>query len=196
MTSELPPHETSAAGGESAAIFSAPSGAGAVREELFDVLFADEVSAWPERAARAGVRLGWPALVLAALALVAGGMGVGSYLQRTRSSSPSSLFSQLASARRGAFAGFAGLGSSAGATTGTVTDVAGHTLYVTTASGTLVKVLVGATATVDRTTASALGALQVGDSVVVRGTTANGSVHATSVTATAKGVSSLGGLVP
>jgi hypothetical protein len=84
-----------------------------------------------------------------------------------------------------------GAGALGGATTGTVTEVSGNTLYVTNASGDLVKVTVGPSATVDRNAPSSLGSLQVGDTVVVEGTKAsNGSVSATSVSATAAGVTS------
>ena len=193
-------HETGAPAPDAApaAIFRAPIEPTAAREGLFEVLFADEVDEWPARTTRRGPHLGWPALGLAALVLVVGGMGLGSYLQRTRTNSTSSLFSRLAGARSGAFSGLAGLGTGAGtgATTGTLTDVIGHTLYVTTASGALVKVSVGTSSTVTRTTASGLGSLRVGDSVVVRGVTQHGTVRATSVTASAKGVSALGALVP
>jgi hypothetical protein len=66
---------------------------------------------------------------------------------------------------------------------------------VTNASGALVKVTVGPSATVNRNAKSSLGSLQVGDTVVVEGSKAsNGSVTATSVSATAAGVtSSFGG---
>ena len=78
-----------------------------------------------------------------------------------------------------------------GAATGTVTEVSGSTLYVTNSSGDLVKVTVGPSATVTRNAKSSLGSLEVGDTVVVQGTKAsNGSVTATSVSATGAGVSS------
>ncbi len=61
---------------------------------------------------------------------------------------------------------------------------------MTDAAGNLVKVAVGPTATVTRTAKSSLTGLQTGDTVVVQGTTgAGGTVTATSVRATAQGVS-------
>lgn len=198
-----PPQEyegaTKAADSE-AAIFAVPAEAPTVNEELFDVLFRDEVDTWPERTRGGGVRLRWPSLVVGALVLVLAGLSLGSYLQRTRPSSAASLFSGLASAAGrpglGAFAG-AGSGASAtGATIGTVTDVTGHTLYVTTSSGSLVKVIVSASTSVDRNAATALSGLKVGDTVVVQGSPQGTSVRATSIAASAKDVTSLGGIVP
>ena len=97
------------------------------------------------------------------------------------------------SGRRGAaaFPGLGGAGALGAATTGTVTSVSGSTLYVTNSSGNLVKVTVGPSATVNRNAKSSLASLQVGDTVVVQGSKAtNGSVTATSVSATEAGVSS------
>ncbi len=184
--------------GEVAAIFRAPAQASPVSEELFEVLFAGEVDAWPARATHRGLRLRWPIAVTVGLLLALGGMGLGSYLQRTRPTSATTLFSRLSSlASRSGLGAFArGGASAAGATVGTVTDVTGHTLYVTTASGSLVKVVVGASTVVDRTTVTALGGLAIGDSVVVVGSTSHGAVSAKRVTASAKGVSSASGPVP
>lgn len=183
-----------------AAIFAVPAEAPTVNEELFDVLFRDEVDTWPERTRAGGVRLRWSRLVVGALVLVLAGLSLGSYLQRTRPSSAASLFSSLASAAGrpgiGAFAG-AGSGASAtGATIGTVTDVIGHTLYVTTSSGSLVKVIVGASTSVDRNSTTSVSGLQVGDTVVVQGSSQGTSVRATSIAASAKGVTSLSAIAP
>ena len=81
--------------------------------------------------------------------------------------------------------------ASGGATAGTVTDVIGHTLYVTTATGSLVKVEVGAATTIERTSSVALSSLVAGDTVLVDGTTGSGGVvTATRIAASAKGVAS------
>jgi hypothetical protein len=94
----------------------------------------------------------------------------------------------------GAGAGGSGGGRLAAATAGIVTGVQGNILYVTNASGNLVKVNVGPSATVTRTSKSSLAGLQTGDTVVVQGSTASGgTVDATSVRATAQGVSAAGG---
>ncbi|HTT86063.1 MAG TPA: DUF5666 domain-containing protein [Acidimicrobiales bacterium] len=161
--------------------------------------------AWPQRGPRKGIRMSVPTVVMLALLVAAGGVWGGAALQRSQgSSSGSSSLSSLASLFRGARGGATGTGGAAGtglgagafgaAATGTVTEVSGSTLYVTNSSGDLVKVTVSPTTPVDRNAKSSLGALQVGDTVVVRGTKqGNGSVSATSVSATASGVTAGGG---
>ncbi len=150
---------------------------------------------WPVRGPRKGIRVSVPTMVLFGLLIAAGGIWGGAALQRTRgTTSPTSAASSFASLFRSAGAsGTTGSGASgsfgAAAATGTVTEVSGSTLYVTNSSGDLVKVTVGPAATVTRNAKSSLGALQVGDTVIVEGTKAsNGSVSATSVSATAAGV--------
>lgn len=166
-------------------------------DELFAVLFGDEIATWPARSARRGVHLTWPVMALVGLLLVVGGVGLGSYLQRTRPTSAASIlsqFSRAAGARTGV-GGFAGAGTtaSAGVTAGTVTDVIGRTLYVTTASGSLVKVEVSPSTTIDRNASSSLGSLTPGDTVIVQGSTEKGgTVRASSIADTAKGVTSTG----
>jgi hypothetical protein len=98
-------------------------------------------------------------------------------------------------ARAGQGAAGGGAGGAAGQagaapTTGTVANVKGSTLYVTGSDGTTVKVRVDKNAKVTRSAASTAGAVHPGDTVVIQGSTASsGTVTATSVTATAKGVS-------
>lgn len=151
---------------------------------------------WPERGPRKGVRMSVPTVVLFALLIGAGGIWGGAALQRshgtTSTASGASSFASLFSGRgSSSTGGTIGAGAFGAATTGTVTGVEGSTLYVTNASGTLVKVTVAPSTTVTRNAASSLASLQVGDTVVVRGSTgSNGVVTATSVAATASGVSS------
>jgi hypothetical protein len=177
--------------GGAVATETAPAGSGAPPWEGAAV----DDDEWPDRGPRKGIRLSVPSVALLGLLIAAGGIWGGAALQRshgttTGSSSASSLASLFRS-RGGAASLFGGgTGTTAGgATTGTVTEVSGSTLYVTNSSGDLVKVTVGPTATVDRNAASSLASLQVGDTVVVEGTKAsNGSVSATSVSASAAGV--------
>lgn len=172
----------------------APSTAGVGAAAPWD----DEDEAWPDRGPRQGLRMSVPTVALLALLIAAGGIWGGAALQRSEGTSSGSwaAASSLASlfrGARGATSGspFSATGAAGGATTGTVTEVSGDTLYVTNASGTLVKVTVGPSATVDRNAAASLGSLQVGDTVVVEGTKASsGSVSATSVSATGAGVTS------
>ena len=91
------------------------------------------------------------------------------------------------------FAGFGGFGASTAAATGTISVVDGNTLYVLTATGSLVKVTLGPSTTITRNADSSAIDLRPGDTVVVQGTTAaNGDVAATSVAATQAGVTSGG----
>ena len=74
-----------------------------------------------------------------------------------------------------------------------MTDIVGKTLYVTTSSGSLVAVKVSSSTTVDRNASTTLSGLKPGDSVTVQGAKEkNGSVQATSISDTAKGVTSTG----
>jgi hypothetical protein len=139
-----------------------------------------------------------PTVALVGLLIAAGGIWGGAALQRSHgTSSSSAAVSSLASLFRGrgtgtgGTTGATGFGAAAAAATGTVTEVSGSTLYVTNASGALVKVTVGPSATVTRNAKTSLGSLQVGDTVVVDGSKAsNGSVTATSVSAAGAGVTS------
>jgi hypothetical protein len=174
---------------------------GRVNNEVFDVLFGGENEAWPEQAAKKGLRASWPITVLVALLLIIGGVGLGSYLQRSHSSTTAATgragfagFAGAAGAAAGEAAGAAGGTASSDVTSGTVTDIIGNTVYVTNSSGNLVKVTVSSTTTVDRNAASSISALKPGDTVTVNGPTEkNGSVSAASISATAKGVTVTGG---
>jgi hypothetical protein len=168
-----------------------------VNDEGFDILFGDESEEWPERAASKGYRAPWFVTVLSSLLLLVAGLWLGAYLQRGQSSSSSSslsgLFAAGAGARSGA-TGFSGLAKAASKeTTGTVTDIVGHTLYVTNSSGSLVAVKVSSSTTIDRNASTALAGLKPGDTVTVQGKKLKGgSVDATSISDTAKGVTSTG----
>ena len=149
---------------------------------------------WPERSPRKGIRMSVPTFALLGLLIAAGGIWGGAALQRSHgvssaTSSTASSFASLFGGRGASGGGLSGAGSFGAATSGTVTGVEGSTLYVTDSSGTLVKVSVGPSTTVNRNAKSSLGSLQVGDTVVVQGSkSSSGSVSATSVAATAAGV--------
>jgi hypothetical protein len=90
-------------------------------------------------------------------------------------------------------------GGSGGATAGTVANIKGSTLYVTSADGTTVKVKTNDNSEVTRNASSSVGSVHPGDTVVIQGSTASsGTVTASSITATAKGVtpSGFGGAFP
>jgi hypothetical protein len=90
--------------------------------------------------------------------------------------------------------GAAGAGASGSVTTGQVKSKDGSTLYVTNADGTTVKVTTTSNSKISRNASATAGAIHPGDTVVIQGTTsASGTVKATSVSATASGVTPAGG---
>jgi hypothetical protein len=155
---------------------------------------------WPTQTVKHGVRLRMSTAILLALFLVAAGLWGGSYLQKHDGSSTStSGFAALARSalsRTGASGSTSTspFGASTSGTSGTVTDIIGNTLYVTSASGSLVKVTLSSSASVTRNATSTLAGLKPGDTVTVQGTkVSNGAMTASSVSATAKGVTSTSG---
>ena len=181
-------------------------------EEVFAVLAAgqplDGDDTWPSRARRSGVRLSVPVLVLLALVVAAGAFWGGAAVQRADGTTSSGFAGTAAASRIAALfgrgsggAGAAGgaggaggvSGASAPAATGMVTAVVGSALYLTSSSGTIVKVQVPSTATVDLNAKTSVSSLKSGDTVVVEGSTGkSGIVTATSVSASAPGVSPAG----
>ena len=133
---------------------------------------------------------------LLVLLIAGGGIWGGAALQRSQGSSTgTSSFASAFASRLAAPGGTSGArgfgGGSTAAATGTVTEVKGSTLYVTNASGNLVEVTLLPSTTVTRNAKTTLSGLTPGDTVVVQGTTAkNGTVSASSVAATAQGVTS------
>jgi hypothetical protein len=164
-----------------------------------DSLFQGEQDDWPNRGPAKGFRVPWPMAVLLVLLVASVGIWGGAYMQRHSSSSSTtagaSAFSSFASRFRGTgTGGSTPSAASSDITAGTVTDIIGNTLYVTTSTGSLVAVDVGSTTTVDRNAKSSLSALKPGDTVTVQGTKgSNGSVTAASVSATQAGVTAVGG---
>lgn len=184
---------------ETAQVPAVHSGGADQGSDELNALFEDEADEWPTQGPAKGLRLPWPVAGLLVLLLVFGGLWVGAYMQRNSSSSTSAAtpfggsFSPPGGAGASRVTGGAGgfPGTTSSGTSGTVTDIIGSTLYVTTASGSLVAVNVGTTTTVDRNAKSSLAALLPGDTVTVQGTKAkDGTVTASSVSATQAGVSS------
>jgi hypothetical protein len=178
--------------------------AGSGSDEI-DALFDGEDDAWPTEGPAKGFRVPWLAAGLLALLIAFGGLWGGAYLQRHSSSSSTASGSPFggsfpfsipggAGAARTPAGGTSGFPGTSSAASGTVTDIIGNTLYVTDASGNLVAVNVGSTTTVNRNAKSSLGSLQPGDTVSVQGTKSkDGTVTASSVSATQSGVTSSGG---
>jgi hypothetical protein len=147
-----------------------------------------------------GIRLGVPVAALLAVVLVAAGFWGGAELQKSHSgTSTTSLAGVAARFRSAAGAGatgatgsrLGGLFASTAAAAGTVSVVDGDTLYVQTSAGSVVKVTLTKSTTVTRNADATAADLRPGDTVTVQGATGDGgAVTATSVTATAPGVSS------
>jgi hypothetical protein len=154
----------------------------------------DGDAAWPAQAHASRIRMR-PLTALLVVALIAvAGVYLGSELQSRQGASTGGGTASGFSGGGGA-AAFANRGGGAtatgGTTSGTVTEVAAKTLYLTSSTGTLIKVQLTAKTTFTRTASSAKGGLALGDTAVVRGTkNAAGVLVATSVIATQKGVTS------
>ncbi len=151
---------------------------------------------WPAQTVKRGVHLRMPTAILLALFLAASGLWGGSLLQKHEGGSTGATGAAAARAAFGRAGGAAPSASASGtstSTSGTVTDIIGTTLYVTNSSGQLIKVTLSSSATVTRNATSSLSGLKPGDTVTVQGTApANGSMTASSVAATAKGVTNAG----
>lgn len=155
-----------------------------------------------------GIRLGVPVAALLAVVLVAGGFWGGAELQKNHSGGTTSALASVAARFRStAGAGATGATGSTGSTAsrfggggfassaaaaGTISVVDGDTLYVDdTSTGSIVKVTLTKSTTITRNADATAIDLRPGDTVTVQGATGNsGTVTATSVTATAPGVSS------
>ena len=151
---------------------------------------------WPAqtRSARVSVR---PLTALLSVVLIAVlGTYAGAWLEKrqgaaaTSGASPSALFGAGGFGGNRDRATGAG-GAGAGLTTGTVTEVTKKLLYLTSSTGALVKVRLTARTTFTRTATKPTGGLALGDAAIVRGAKdATGVLVATSVIATARGVTS------
>jgi hypothetical protein len=150
---------------------------------------------WPAHGPAKGIRMAWPVAALFVLLIAGGGIWGGAALQRSQgsttgaSSIASAFASRFGTAARGSTGARGFGGATTAAATGTVTEIQGSTLYVTNASGNLVEVKVNSSTTVTRNAKTRLSGLAPGDTVVVQGTTAKGgTVTASSIAATAQGV--------
>ena len=152
-------------------------------------------AAWPvrTRAARLSMRPLTALLTAVLIAVVA--LFAGAKLEQRQgvTATASSGFPAGGFAARNR-AGAGGASATGGLTTGTVTQVSKKLLYLTSSTGALVKIQLTPTTTFTRTAASPTGGLALGDTAIVRGAkNAKGVLVATSVIATAKGVTSTGG---
>jgi hypothetical protein len=204
QTQELPP-------GEPTAEYATLAGEGALPGAA-DGALEGEDDVWPVRGPSRGIRLTLPVAVLATVLLVAGGFWAGAAVQKSHGGSSAAAAGGALAARLRAAAGGTstsgtsttggaagargglGFGGGFSGTVGTISVVDGQTLYVETADGSLVKVTLEPSTTISRNASSKANGLRPGDTVLVQGATAkNGDVTATSVSASAPGVTSAGG---
>jgi hypothetical protein len=155
---------------------------------------------------RRGVRIAIPLAGLVAALLVAAGFFAGATLEKNHrgaTSGAAALASSFRSARLAsstAATGTSGAGTafplasgSSAATTGTVSIVDGNTVYVLTSSGSLVKVELTSSTTITRNAKVEQVDLRPGDTVTVEGASTDGRVVASSLSATAPGVTTTSG---
>lgn len=150
----------------------------------------EELPPRPRRRLLAPVPLALSAILIAAAGFI-GGVVVQKGQSSSGTGSPGGFPAALgAAAGREGQSGAAPDGTGAGAAaSGEVSSVKGNVLYVTDDDGTTVKVTVPSGASVTRSAQADARDVHPGDTVVVQGATrANGSVKASSVSATAPGV--------
>jgi hypothetical protein len=160
---------------------------------------------WPAQARGHRISLA-PLTTLLGVALIAllGVWGGAELQKRQGTGSASAAASGLGAGFAGRFGGRTGAGgaagtgaASAGATVGTVTVISGKTLYLTSTSGAIVKATLTGSTTYSRNATATKASLKPGDTAIVQGTkNSAGVVVATSVAATAKGVTSTAGGFP
>ena len=157
-------------------------------------------AAWPAQTRKARISMRPLTAVLAAILIATVAVYAGARLEKSHSggatASSGSLAAAFAARGAGGFGqgptgGAGGSGAASGLTTGTVTEVTPKLLYLTSSTGSLIKIALTSTTTFTRTAASPKGGLSLGDTAIVRGAKdARGVLVATSVIATAKGVTS------
>ncbi|MDQ1534882.1 MAG: hypothetical protein QOF28_2643 [Actinomycetota bacterium] len=159
---------------------------------------------WPAQARGRRVSLA-PLTTLLSVALIALlGLWGGAELQKRHGAGSAAAAAGPAGGFAGRFGGGArpggatGTGSATGgATVGTVTVLSGKTLYLTSSTGAIVKATLTGSTTYTRNAKATKASLKPGDTAIVEGTkNSAGVVVATSVAATAKGVTSTAGGFP
>jgi hypothetical protein len=159
-----------------------------------DYFFADDVDDMPEPSSRRTVTpwtLAFAALVLAGLGFVAGIQMEKRQGQAAANVALPGGFSPVLGGGPAGEAPTARLGAAGDATIGEVKLVDGDNVYVTTADGTTVKVTTTSESEVTTTAEGTVADLEVGDTVIVQGTTSDDGTVAASRISEAGG---LGGL--
>jgi len=123
-----------------------------------------------------------------------GTAGIAAGIAALRGGSSSTTTGKSAGTSAGA-AGFPGAGAAGGLTSGTVADVSGSTLYVTTSEGNTVKVSTSAGTSVSKSSKVEVDSIRPGESVTITGSTgSDGNVSAKSITVGSTTGSLFGGL--
>ena len=169
-----------------------------------DVAHALDDALWPTQARGRRINLAPVTTLLSVVLIALFGVWGGAELQKRQgrgattaaASGPAAGFAGRfgGGSRAGGATGAATAGAAtAGATVGTVTVVTGKTLYLTSSSGAIVKVALTPSTTYSRDAKATKAGVEPGDTAIVQGTKSAAGVVATSVSATAKGVTSTGG---
>jgi hypothetical protein len=177
--------------------------------------YVDDDEEWVSAAPK-GLRVRVPTGLLLLLLFAAVGLWGGSILQKHRDKSTASSRAATAAAafgagtgRRGAGAAAAGTGGAAAGATGAaggtgaaaragtagiVTDIQGSTIYLTDASGNLIKITTTPASTVRKTDSGTLADIKPGQTVIVTGAkAADGSTTARTITISPAGGGGFGG---
>jgi Domain of unknown function (DUF5666) len=170
-------------------------------QDLYDDFGADlhdELPPRPRRKLLTPVPLALLAVLIAAAGFISGVL-VQKQQQDAGAGGPAGGLPDFASAQAGAEGAGGGPGGGASgsapgagdATVGEVSSVKGKTLYVTDAQGNTIAVKTSSASEVTRTAESQVRAIKPGDTVIVQGSERDdGSVRASSITATGAGVQS------
>jgi hypothetical protein len=167
---------------------------------------ADDADLWPSSGPGKGFRVRLPIAIASLVVVALAGAAAGASLKHTSSTTTQA---GAISNRARNFPGATGEGATGangaargfgqgGGVFGTVTKVDGNTVTVTQRDGSTATVVIPSTATISKTDSGTIADLKPGTSVVVRGTTANGTTTAQNVTiapagSTAGAVGAFGG---
>jgi hypothetical protein len=165
---------------------------------------ADDGELWPSSGPAKGFRVRLPIAIASLVVVALAGAAAGASLKHSPSTTTQA--GAISNRARGSFGGANGANGATGANGagrafgpgggvfGTVTKVDGNTVTVTQRDGSTATVVVPSSATISKTDSGTLADLKPGTSIVVRGTTANGTTTAQDVTiAPANGAGAFGG---
>ena len=161
----------------------------------------DNSELWPSSGPAKGFRVRLPIAIAALVVVALAGAAAGASLKKNPSttSQAGAISNNRARGTNGAAGanganGAGRFGPGGGGVFGTVTKVDGNTVTVTQRDGTTATVVVPSGTTITKTVSGSLSDLKSGTSIVVRGTTANGTTTAQDITiAPANGLGGFGG---